>query len=149
MPSSLGTSQTLRDPNPSRRVRALAQTRAHLGLSIHSGGKRTNLAATHHANQAITLFHQSRAETDQHLPPSHTRASSTVLPIPPQVEYAATSSVTLRLAARISETTSRIRIAFAAVCPEAALFRSLALLPTAIAIRANVRSPQTLAICSA
>jgi hypothetical protein len=37
----------------------------------------------------------------------------------------------LKIAARVVETTSRIRLAFAATCPEADLFRSLpgALLP--------------------
>jgi hypothetical protein len=33
----------------------------------------------------------------------------------------------LKIAARVSETATRVRIAFAAVCPEAALFRSIAL----------------------
>jgi hypothetical protein len=32
----------------------------------------------------------------------------------------------LKIAARITETASRVRIAFAAACPEAALFASLA-----------------------
>ena len=43
-----------------------------------------------------------------------------------RAEFATIRLRLLKLAARISETTSRIRIAFAAACPEAALFRSLA-----------------------
>jgi hypothetical protein len=43
-----------------------------------------------------------------------------------RAEFATIRLRLLKLAARISETTSRIRIAFATACPEAALFRSLA-----------------------
>jgi hypothetical protein len=43
-----------------------------------------------------------------------------------RAEFATIRLRLLKLAARISETTSRVRIAFAAACPEAALFRRLA-----------------------
>ena len=56
--------------------------------------------------------------------------------IPKAQELATAEFATLRLrllkiAARVVETTSRIRLAFAAVCPEANIFRNLpgALLP--------------------
>jgi len=46
-------------------------------------------------------------------------------------EFATLRLRLLKIAARVVETTSRIRLAFAAACPEADLFRSLpgALLP--------------------
>ena len=52
--------------------------------------------------------------------------------IPKQQALATAEFVTLRMrllkiAARIIETATRVRIAFAAVCPEAALFRGIAL----------------------
>src|SRR6187399_2635507 len=43
-----------------------------------------------------------------------------------KAEFATIRLRLLKLAARISETATRVRIAFAATCPEAALFRSLA-----------------------
>jgi Transposase DDE domain group 1 len=43
-----------------------------------------------------------------------------------RAEFATIRLRLLKLAARISETATRVRIAFAAACPEAALFRSLA-----------------------
>jgi len=43
-----------------------------------------------------------------------------------RAEFATIRLRLLKLAARLSETASRVRIAFAATCPEAALFRSLA-----------------------
>ena len=43
-----------------------------------------------------------------------------------RAEFATIRLRLLKLAARISETASRVRVAFAATCPEAALFRSLA-----------------------
>ena len=41
-------------------------------------------------------------------------------------EFATLRARLLKIAARITETASRVRIAFAASCPEAALFASLA-----------------------
>src|SRR6201999_1643777 len=41
-------------------------------------------------------------------------------------EFATLRARLLKIAARITETTSRVRIAFAAACPEAGLFRSIA-----------------------
>jgi hypothetical protein len=41
-------------------------------------------------------------------------------------EFATLRTRLLKLAARITETASRVRIAFAAACPEAELFRSIA-----------------------
>ena len=43
-----------------------------------------------------------------------------------RAEFATIRLRLFKLAARISETATRVRIAFAATCPEAALFRSLA-----------------------
>ena len=43
-----------------------------------------------------------------------------------RAEFATIRLRLLKLAARISETASRVRVAFAATCSEAALFRSLA-----------------------
>ena len=43
-----------------------------------------------------------------------------------RAEFATLHLRLLKLAARISETATRVRIAFATTCPEAALFRSLA-----------------------
>ena len=43
-----------------------------------------------------------------------------------RAEFATIRLRLLKLAARISETASRVRIAFSVACPEAALFRSLA-----------------------
>ena len=43
-----------------------------------------------------------------------------------QAEFATLRARLLKIAARITETTSRVRIAFAAACPEAGLFRSIA-----------------------
>ena len=42
-------------------------------------------------------------------------------------EFATLRARLLKIAARITETASRVRIAFAAACPEANLFRSVAL----------------------
>ena len=65
----------------------------------------------------------------------HTAAYSLVLAIRAAIptvhplaraEFATIRLRLLKLAARISETATRVRIAFAAACPEAALFRSLA-----------------------
>jgi Transposase DDE domain group 1 len=42
-------------------------------------------------------------------------------------EFATVRLRLLKLAARVIETASRIRIAFASACPDAALFRSVAL----------------------
>jgi hypothetical protein len=42
-------------------------------------------------------------------------------------EFATLRARLLKIAARITETASRVRIAFAAACPEADLFRSIAL----------------------
>ena len=43
-----------------------------------------------------------------------------------QAEFATLRARLLKIAARITETASRVRIGFAAACPEAALFRSIA-----------------------
>jgi hypothetical protein len=43
-----------------------------------------------------------------------------------QAEFATLRARLLKIAARVTETASRVRIAFAAACPEAALFRSIA-----------------------
>jgi len=43
-----------------------------------------------------------------------------------QAEFATLRARLLKIAARVTETVSRVRIAFAAACPEAALFRSIA-----------------------
>ena len=43
-----------------------------------------------------------------------------------RAEFATLRLRLLKLAARISETATRVRIAFAAACPEAGLFHSLA-----------------------
>jgi hypothetical protein len=43
-----------------------------------------------------------------------------------RAEFATLRMRLLKIAARITETASRVRIAFAAACPEAALFASLA-----------------------
>ena len=42
-----------------------------------------------------------------------------------KAEFATIRLRLLKLAARINETATRVRIAFAAVCPQAALFRSM------------------------
>ena len=43
-----------------------------------------------------------------------------------QAEFATLSVRLLKIAARVTETASRVRIAFAAACPEAGLLRSIA-----------------------
>jgi hypothetical protein len=43
-----------------------------------------------------------------------------------QAEFATLRARLLKIAARITETATRVRIAFAAACPEADLFRSIA-----------------------
>ena len=47
-----------------------------------------------------------------------------------RAEFATIRGHLLKIAARVTETATRVRIAFAAACPQAALFRSL---PTALA----------------
>jgi hypothetical protein len=55
-----------------------------------------------------------------------TRAAIPKLHPMARAEFATIRLRLLKIAARISETATRVRIAFAAACPEAALFRSLA-----------------------
>ena len=50
----------------------------------------------------------------------------------------------LKIAARITETATRVRVAFAAACPDAALFRSIAAqLPTRRTMTRGRSSPRT------
>ncbi|ESZ12143.1 transposase ISsp1 [Mesorhizobium sp. L48C026A00] len=42
-------------------------------------------------------------------------------------EFATVRLRLLKLSARVAETVSRVRLAFAAVCPEASLFRAIAI----------------------
>jgi len=44
----------------------------------------------------------------------------------PTAEFTTLRMRLIKIAARISETATRVRIAFAAACPEAALFRGIA-----------------------
>jgi len=43
-----------------------------------------------------------------------------------RAEFATIRQRLLKIAARVSETATRVRLAFAAACPEAEMFRSLA-----------------------
>ena len=62
-----------------------------------------------------------RLAADAHRASRHSKTSTLAL-----AEFATLRARLLKIAARITETASRVRIAFAAPCPEADLFRGIA-----------------------
>jgi Transposase DDE domain group 1 len=95
-----------------------------VGAGCHSMGPRIcGRGGGDHLHPSVRPLHEQRRAYWLVLA---IRAAIPKVPPLARAEFATIRLRLLKLAARISETTSRIRIAFAAACPEAALFRSLA-----------------------